>query len=116
MPLYTQTTGAGRVTSQTDFPLLLETRYKFPLDFFAAAGVGYAYTTLKINDETASANAALLSLKGGYQYKLWENFSAVITVQMLYALQSLTFSGKGDVANNQANFGLTLGIAYQFNR
>lgn len=113
MPIFKQTAGTGNVTSVTGFPVLLEARYRFDNGIFAAVGGGYAYTSLKINNETANTNAALLSAKGGYQYNLWNNLSAVATVQMLYTLQKLNFPVVGDVSNSQLNISLTLGVAYK---
>ncbi|MBN8219694.1 MAG: hypothetical protein J0L53_02155 [Spirochaetes bacterium] len=113
MPIFKQTAGTGNVTSVTGFPVLLEARYRFNNGIFAAVGGGYAYTSLKINNETANTNAALLSAKGGYQYDIWNNLSAVATVQLLYALQKLNFPVAGDISNSQLNIGLTLGVAYK---
>ena len=113
LPIFKQTAGTGNVTSITGFPVILEARYRFPYGIFAAAGAGYAYTSLKINNETTGTNAAVLSAKGGYQYEIMKNLSAVATVQLLYALQKLTFAGAGDISNSQLNIGLTLGVAYK---
>lgn len=113
LPVFALTQGSGNESSITAFPILLEARYRLPYNFFIAAGGGYAYTRLKLNNETANTNAAILSLKGGYQYEILKNLSAVGTLHLSYLLQTLTFPGAGEKSNSQFNVGATLGVAYK---
>jgi hypothetical protein len=113
MPIFSQTAGTGTVTSVTAIPVILEGRYRFGGGIFAAAGAGYAYTALKVNDESTGTNAAIISLKGGYEYEIMKNLTAVGTAQASYLLQSITFAGAGKKSNSQANFSFTLGVGYK---
>ena len=112
-PIMTYTAGTGNVTSIVAIPMTLEARYRFPYGIFAAAGAGYAYSRLKINNESTGTNAAVITAKGGYQYDIWKNISAVASLELQYMLQNLTFAGAGQKSNSQLNIGLNLGVAYR---
>ncbi len=112
-PIMSYTAGTGNVSSVTALPVTLEARYRLPYGLYAAAGAGYAYTRIKINNESEGANAAVISAKGGYQYAFGQSLSAIAQLELQYLLQNLTFPGAGEKSNSQLNIGLSLGIAYK---
>ncbi|MFO1528038.1 MAG: hypothetical protein U1F16_18845 [Turneriella sp.] len=112
-PIMSYTAGTGNVTSVTAFPVTLEARYRFPYGIYAAAGAGYAYSWLKVNNESTGTNAAVITAKGGYQYDIWQNLSAIGQLELQYFLQNLTFAGAGEKSNSQLNIGISLGVAYK---
>lgn len=113
MPIFTYTGSDGKGSSVTSYPITLEIRYRLPYNLYAAAGGGYALTRLKINDESSNTNSAIALLKGGYQYTLTGNLSAIGEMQFSYLMQKLTFPGSLEKANSQFNFGAHLGVAYK---
>ena len=113
MPIFSYTSSDGKGSAITAYPITLELRYRLPYNLYAAAGGGYALTRLKINDESSNTNAAIAILKGGYQYAILENLSALGEVQFSYVMQKLTFPGSLEKANSQFNIGLHLGVSYK---
>jgi hypothetical protein len=113
MPIFSYTGSDGKISSVTAYPILLEARYRLPMGFFAALGAGYAYTRLKVNGESANTNAAVVSLKGGWQYEIMKNLSLVGTTQFLYFGQKLTFPGSLEKSNSQFDIGILAGVAYK---
>mgnify|MGYP000432098886 FL=1 len=71
------------------------------------------FRSLKVNNESTGTNAAVITAKGGYQYDLWKNISAVASLELQYLMQNLTFAGAGQKSNSQLNIGLNLGVAYR---
>ncbi|HNA80166.1 MAG TPA: hypothetical protein PKY99_11965 [Turneriella sp.] len=112
-PIMTYTAGTGNVTSVVAIPATLELRYRFPYGIYAALGAGYAYSRLKVNNESTGTNAAVINAKGGYQYDIWQNLSAIGQLELQYFLQNLTFAGAGEKSNSQLNIGISLGVAYK---
>lgn len=113
MPVFTYSSTDGKSTSVTAYPATLELRYRLPYNLYVAAGGGYAFTRLKINDEGSNTNSAIAVLKGGYQYSILPNLSALGEMQFSYLMQKFTFPGSLEKANSQFNFTAHLGVAYK---